>query len=76
MHNRDLTPDEKVTLEKLVDAANLEAVLQALSEICGEKAEHISSQNDRDPDIRAWEKASGIIAIASCDIPAALCGRG
>ena len=40
--NRDLNQSELHTLEALVDATSIEAVMQGLSEICGAKAEHIA----------------------------------
>lgn len=40
--NRDLNQSELNTLEALVDATSIEAVIQGLSEICGAKAEHIA----------------------------------
>ena len=63
--NRDLTKQERDTLEGLVDAACLDAVLQALSDICGEKAQHIrEKRNDRDL-AKLWDTAAGVIGVAS-----------
>jgi hypothetical protein len=45
--NRDLNQSELNTLEALVDATSIEAVIQGLSEICGAKAEHVA-QNSQD----------------------------
>ena len=41
LSHRDLNQTELNTLEALIDAAGIEAVLQGLSEICGLKADHI-----------------------------------
>jgi hypothetical protein len=50
-HNdRDLNQAERDTLEAMVDAAGIEAVVQGLSEICGAKADHIA---------HAWQDAAG-----------------
>ena len=43
MANRDLTQQERDTLESFIDQSNLGAVLEALSDIVGEKSEHIRS---------------------------------
>jgi hypothetical protein len=49
-HNdRDLDQTELGTLEAMVDAAGIEAVVQGLSEICGLKADHIA---------HAWQDAA------------------
>jgi|HubBroStandDraft_6_1064221.scaffolds.fasta_scaffold474478_1 hypothetical protein len=41
-NSRDLNQTELNTLEVLIDAAGIEAVIQGLSEICGLKADHIA----------------------------------
>lgn len=69
--NRDLTPEECVILESLVDSACLSAVARALSTICGEKADHIrASYGEKDATARLWDTAAGVIGIgiASCDV--------
>lgn len=66
MANRDLTPQELATLESLIDATNLQSVLMGLSEICGEKAEHIaSSYGDAPSLVKAWNTASGKLGITA-----------
>jgi hypothetical protein len=58
---RDCTPVEKYTLEDMIDAAGLQSVLMALSEICGEKADHIEA-NYNDPGlVRHWRTTEGAI---------------
>lgn len=65
--NRDLTQAEKTTLETLLDAACLDAVLQALSEICAAKADHIQASYDDAVTARTWRSAAGAIGICSTD---------
>jgi len=68
MANRDLTQQERDTLESFIDQSNLGAVLEALSDIVGEKSEHIRS-NWQDAGLaEVWARASGIIARASLAI--------
>jgi hypothetical protein len=68
MANRDLTAQERDALEALVDASNLTAVVQALSEICDAKAEHIRANWQEDALARAWAWACGTLGIASVNI--------
>lgn len=69
--NRDLFPSEKAAIEMIVDATNLNAVLQALSEICGEKALHIQTNygmdREDDPLARKWASAEGVIGVLATD---------
>jgi len=58
---RDCTKEEIVTLEKIVDSASLQGVLMALSEICGEKAEHVRSNWQDRGLARRWDTACGAI---------------
>jgi hypothetical protein len=72
MANRDLTQAERDTLEALVDSANLGAVLEALVEICGEKAEHIRANWQDRETARVWDTGAGRVARAAVEIPHAL----
>jgi len=65
---RDCTKEEIETLEKLVDSAGLQGVLMALSEICGEKAEHVRTNWQDKPLARRWNTACGAIGciISKC----------
>jgi hypothetical protein len=63
---RDLTSDEVIKLEGLVDASSLQGVLMALSEICGEKAEHIRTNWQDRGLARQWDTACGAIG---CIVP-------
>lgn len=63
----DLNPAEKAVLEGLVEAAGLCAVLQALSEICEDKADHIRASETREtPLTKAWRSASGELGLVAC----------
>jgi hypothetical protein len=62
---RDLTKPEMEVLEGLIDRCGLQAVCEALSEICGEKAEHIR-HCWQDPALaRVWDTACGRLGVAS-----------
>lgn len=63
---RDLTPEEMVQLEMLVDATSLQGVLMALSEICDEKAEHVQTNWQDRGLARQWATACGAIG---CIVP-------
>lgn len=63
MANRDLTPLERVTLESLIDSTNLQSVLMGLSEICGEKAEHIRTNWQDTQTARVWDTAGGLLGF-------------
>jgi len=57
--NQDATKEVSDRLEEMIDQQGLSYVLSALSNICAEKAAHISWQ---DPDLaRAWTQASNKI---------------
>lgn len=72
MANRDLTQGERDQLEALIDATNVGAVLMALSELCGDKAEHIRSNWQDGATARLWDTAAGAIGCAFPSIPHAL----
>ncbi len=74
--NRDLTSAESVTLEGLIDATSLQAVMQALSVICGEKAEHVRASYDDTALARAWDHAGGVVGVASCGLETVKPGFG
>jgi hypothetical protein len=62
---RDLTQTELASLEALIDAAGIEAVLQGLSEICGLKAEHIAQAWQDTPLAKRWATMEGALGVAS-----------
>lgn len=51
----------KDTLEMLIDHNSLDAVLDALSVICAEKAEHLTSNWQDKAAARDWIKASNLV---------------
>jgi hypothetical protein len=64
-HNdRDLNQGELDTLEALVDAAGIEAVVQGLSEICGAKADHIREAWQDAPLAKRWATLEGALGVA------------
>lgn len=67
MKNRDLTQEEKNTLESMIDSANLSAVLEAISDICGEKAEHIRANWQDNALAKDWDTACGKIGLTVCN---------
>jgi hypothetical protein len=62
---RDLSPAELASLEALIDAAGIEAVLLGLSEICGLKAEHIAQAWQDTPLAKRWTTLEGTLGVAS-----------
>lgn len=64
---RDLTQQERNVLEDIIDTASIQAVLEALSEICGEKAERLRLAPLDSAAIRRWENACGSIGLFTCD---------
>ena len=60
---RTLTSEEKVSLEKLVDHTSLGAILEALSEICYLKAEHVRTNWEDDSLAKLWERAGNKLAV-------------
>jgi len=63
MSNTDLTKDESLQLEALIDSRGISSVLMALSEICGAKAKHISHNWQDQVLARRWATIEGAIGI-------------
>ncbi len=63
---RDCTKEQVAQLEAIIDASSLQGVLMALSEICGEKGDHIRANWQDKPLARRWDTASGAIG---CIVP-------
>lgn len=63
--SRDLRASEIETLEGLIDTCSLQAVLEALSIICGNKAEHIRDNWQDNVLARRWDTACGVVGVAS-----------
>jgi hypothetical protein len=63
--NRDLNNVERDALEAILNVTNLNAVVQALSEICEEKADHIAT-NWQDAGLaKQWRTAAGKLGVTS-----------
>jgi hypothetical protein len=58
---RDLDKQEKDQLEALIDGCGLSSVLMALSEICGEKSEHVATNWQDKTLARDWAIAENRI---------------
>ena len=67
MANRDLSLAELQQLERLVDVTNVQSVLQALSEICELKAEHIASAWSDRATAHLWLTAAGGTGVFSTE---------
>jgi hypothetical protein len=65
---RDLHNSEKVDLEMLIDKVGIESVLMALSEICGEKADHIATTWQDATLAKRWATLEGAVG---CIVPKA-----
>jgi hypothetical protein len=63
--DHDLNQSELNTLEALIDAAGIEAVLQGLSEICGLKADHITHYWQGTNLAKRWATLEGALGAAS-----------
>lgn len=55
----------KEQIEKLIDTHGVVNVLHAISEICGEKADHIRSSYNDKVLAKAWDANAGIINTAA-----------
>ena len=64
-NSRDLNQTELATLEALIDAAGIEAVVQGLSEICGLKADHIAHNWQDTILAKRWATLEGALGVAS-----------
>lgn len=60
--------DLEKELEKLVDATGLQSIVEGLSRICHEKAEHIRSSYNDKPLARLWEKNGNLFGKFSSKI--------
>ncbi len=67
--SKDLSETTKGELESILDAHGLNAVLEALSTICDEKAYHIraSYETGETAQTKAWRSAAGVMGCISCD---------
>lgn len=60
-----MTTDDQNTVERLIDAHGLFAVLDCLSGICGLKAEHLASNWQDTNAAKEWERAANALDKAA-----------
>ena len=63
MSARDLNKTELEQLEALIDAVGIESVLMGVSEICGEKAEHIATNWQDTLLAKRWATLCGAVGV-------------
>lgn len=66
--NRDLNQNERDQIESIIDANSVKALLEALSDICGEKSEHVAANWQDATTARVWAYAAGVTGVASTDV--------
>jgi len=66
--DRDLNQTERDQIESIIDATSVKALLEAISDICGEKSEHVASNWQDAATARVWAYAAGVTGIASTDV--------
>lgn len=66
--NRDLNQNERDQIESIIDATSVKALLEAISDICGEKSEHVASNWQDGTTSRVWAYAAGVAGVASTDV--------
>lgn len=59
--SRDLTMAERDALEALLDRTSVSAVLAALADLCGEKAQHIAENWQDRPLYESWREVEDLI---------------
>lgn len=64
---RDLDKQERLRLEAMIDATSIGAVLEALSEIMGEKAQHIRESWQDSTTARLYDTAAGALGLLAVD---------
>lgn len=68
MANKDLNQDQRDSLEALMDECGVQAILEALSAICGEKADHIEQSYNDSITAKVWRTVEGEIGCASVSV--------
>lgn len=64
---RDLNIGERTELESMIDKTSLGAILEALSDICGEKAKHIRANWQDNSLAKKWDIACGRIGCMATE---------
>lgn len=54
---KTLSDETKLTLESMVDSTSVSTLIETLSEICWEKAQHIRDNWQDEPLAQVWERA-------------------
>lgn len=57
----ELNQEQFEALEILINKTSLAEVLEAIGDICGEKANHIRENWQDEPMAKAWEKAGRVL---------------
>jgi hypothetical protein len=65
---RDLTQSERNELEYIIDCTSVKAMLEAISDICGAKEEHLISNWQDEKTARVWAEACGYVGCASVEL--------
>jgi hypothetical protein len=63
-----ITQENKDTLESIIDGSTLADVLNAISEICYEKADHIRTNWQDANTAKVWEKAGKYVELSACKL--------
>lgn len=61
--SRDLNTNELADLETLIDCCGIDSVLMAVSEICGEKAEHVQTNWQDTALAKRWATLEGAVGV-------------
>ena len=59
------TNGDRLDLEKIIDRRGLQQTLNAIAEICGEKAEHIQSNWQDAPLASCWDRAGRALQLTA-----------
>ena len=65
---RDLNQQEQDAIEAIIDGTSLKAVLEAISAICEEKADHIQANYNDPATARVWNEACGHVGCTSVSV--------
>jgi hypothetical protein len=66
---KELTVAEHEAIEALIDRYNLAAVLEAVADVCEDKAQHIRENWQDEPTSRLWQYASRKVQATAVTFP-------
>ena len=66
---KSLSGSEKDYLEKMIDGSSLQSVVDALVDICNEKADHVRTNWQDEPLAKVWEKAGKMLDTCRAKLP-------